>query len=129
MVMVMRVAGTMVSGWSVFGLGSSSPDKASSSASPSTASVYAETPATAASAATATASRARALQSASQPVEVVTTGGNSTSPGQASGRRTVVTHEQTQTSTNLPPLARQRARGIGSRFRTAPTPQIRQVSR
>ena len=119
MVMVFRVAGTMVAGWQVFGLASNDSKSATGGSSFS-------------------APQALGQQISSLPTSV---------PGQPARRAVTMpmafdaaTSPQTSTTTtsvirdgrviavqpvdgpsSLPPLARQRARGIGSRFRSPPS--------
>lgn len=120
MAMVLRVAGTMVAGWQVFGLGADRKDDA--------ATASAHTPAMVAGAAASTQPFAatggnRAAAVFVQGADSAAQAGASSSGSAASSRggRTVVTQISGGTSAPLPPLARQRARGIGSRF-AAPQP-------
>ncbi|MCB2078455.1 MAG: type IV secretion system protein [Novosphingobium sp.] len=125
MVMVMKVTATMVSAWSVFGLGSGKDGEGRAGYAAQQAPVvhsFAASPG--AQAQPVSAGRAALVAPASVHVtgEAGSGQGGSARPAE---RRTVVTHAPAAQATNHPPLARQRARGIGSRFR-APAAQPRQ---
>ena len=125
MSMVLRVAGTMVAAWQVFGLaaGETKGSQASFSAIPGATLPVQQFP-TMQQAASASSSRRAmvipadnaSLQSSATPSTTIIRNG-----------RTVSVPEIGATP-GLPPLARQRARGIGSRFR-APTNQAREMIR
>ena len=124
MAMVLKVSQSMVSGWQVFGLAASDSDTKGAAASGS--SNAAAQPA-AASAPSSSPRRMTAVAAAAAGSEFAS--GSSGGSGASHTRRTVTTTQVTaEPSSALPPLARQRARGIGSRFR-APAPQPRQMAR
>nr|WP_244959088.1 type IV secretion system protein [Novosphingobium marinum] len=115
MIMVIKVATAIVSGWQVFGLGEKPvTDRAAPPISTHTVTETAQGQSVAA-ASGGSAQRARALASASGPA--VETVQGQQGAVRTSERRTVVTHAAAPQSSSLPPIARQRARGIGSRFR------------
>lgn len=114
MIMAGRIGGTMVAGWTVFGLaGQAAAERAP--AVPVT--IAPQETAAAAAAAQAAASRERTIVApAAAP------GGGTPAPAAASHRETrVVTGAVPQFNPSLPPLPAQRARGVGSRFRAAPS--------
>jgi type IV secretion system protein VirB6 len=118
MAMVMKVSGTIVSAWQVFGLASDSRDDARSQrgdAPAPTAPLMAN--ATAASA----GSRSRTAVMMT-PSDASASGHPVNSPATARGGRTIVNHVQPGVASGLPPLAPKRARGIGSRFAAKPSP-------
>jgi type IV secretion system protein VirB6 len=123
MVMVMRVAGTMVAGWRIFGL--SSDGKATADA-PQTFLAASANPAIAAVTPVA-ASTSRRGAILMQTAAAGEGGAPAAVSGPSRGGRTVVNHVS-GAEPALPPLARQRARGIGSRFR-APQPRAREMMR
>lgn len=115
MSMILKVAGTMVAAWQVFGLaetGRDSRDGAPAVAPPAPA--PAVMPLLPASGAAALGGRAAALVPATS-VEVVSQGGAGAASGGSSGR-THITQVSNGSTAGLPPLPRSRARGIGSRF-------------
>jgi type IV secretion system protein VirB6 len=127
MSMVLRVAGTMVAGWQVFGLAAveNKSSQTSSSAMPAATQQSHQIPAMQQAASANNSRRSAAMvipqdnaqfQSPAPPSTTITRNG-----------RTFMTPAIDATS-GLPPLARQRARGIGSRFR-APTSQAREMIR
>lgn len=119
MAMVMKVSGTIVSAWQVFGLASDRQGEARSSSNASTASLPIAAPASAAPAATrARTAAVVTMASADSPAF----GHSASSPAAARGGRTVVNHVQSGASAGLPPIAPRRARGIGSRFAARPSP-------
>jgi len=123
MMMVMKVTATIVSGWQVFGLATDSrTDRASAPASVSVADAGAV--AAVASGASSARSRSGAMAAAMQPVVVEAAQSRATH----STSRTVVDRTGPMAAAGLPPIARTRARGIGSRFR-APQPRIREMLR
>lgn len=115
MSMVLKVAGTMVAAWQVFGLANT--DRDGRDASPAVAPpapAPAVMPLLPASGAAALGGRAAAMVPASS-VEVVQQGGaGAASSGSSS--RTHITQVSGGSTAGLPPLPRSRARGIGSRF-------------
>ncbi|EJL20758.1 type IV secretion system protein [Novosphingobium sp. AP12] len=118
MVMVVKVASTMVAGWQVFGLaGGSERESGRASSTQSAASAPASAPAPAASAYQGRASVISAAGAAAM-VEAPAQGGGSA--GRSSERRTVVTQV---VGGGIEPLRQgdsgPRAKGIGSRFRAS----------
>lgn len=117
MIMVVKVAGTMVAGWQVFGLGGSEREQGRAGSSQSLS------PAPAAAAATPIAS---AYQGRASVISAAGAAAMNEAPAQASGggrsadRRTVVTQV---VGGGIEPLRQgesaPRARGIGSRFRAS----------
>lgn len=119
MAMVMKVSGTMVSAWQVFGLASRNGDGARSGRS--AAAAVAAIPLATTSAVTA-AARSRTPVMVAPSVDTPASGGAAASPGPARGGRTIVNTIQPGAAAGLPPLAQRRARGIGSRFASRPSP-------
>ncbi|MET1755317.1 type IV secretion system protein [Novosphingobium sp. RD2P27] len=117
MVMVLKVAGTMVSGWQVFGLGKS--DRAERGAVLASQEAVLSQPymtGGAANGAGAASPRRAALAAAvGAPVEVIHSQGETT--GRSGERRTVVTQVSGGGIAPLGGSSVSRARGIGSRFR------------
>jgi type IV secretion system protein VirB6 len=107
--MVLRIAGTMVAGWQVFGLARGKRDGRDGVSAP-----LAAAPAPLLPAASVTATGRRAALLPAHSVEVLA------APAPegvgASGSRTHITQVAGPAPTGLPSLPRQRARGIGSRF-------------
>ena len=131
MTMVLKVVGSMVSGWQVFGLAapSDSPARAAADAVPPLASDGA-VGAVGMAAPAATPRRSAVMISAASGMasaDAASTG-NGTGQASAQGRRTFVT-QVTGAAPAASPLPRQRARGIGSRFaaqsRQAPREMMR----
>jgi len=116
MVMVMRVLGTIVGGWTVFGLaGSVEHSKAAPAGATAGSAMRADAaPATAANAPAATHSRKLALAAAAPAPEAP--GAAAVTIVQAHGSRTHLTHVSAPPASAAPP-PRHRPRGIGSRFR------------
>jgi type IV secretion system protein VirB6 len=119
MAMVMKVSGTIVSAWQVFGLASGSGDDARGGRgdAPAANPVLANPPAMLA----ATHSRTAPIVSAAS-ADAPASGGSASSPASTRGGRTVINHVQPGAASGLPPLAPRRARGIGSRFAARPSP-------
>lgn len=122
MALVLRVAGTMVAGWQVFGLatrdGSAAQDgprDVGSAANSDPQTISAPAPQTASGYARRSAAMVPATAYAAEPVSQ-TQGGFAA----AGSSRTTITHTAGATTPGLPPLPQQRARGIGSRFRAQP---------
>jgi type IV secretion system protein VirB6 len=120
MIIVLKVAGTMVSGWSVFGLAGSGASEAETRAAGAAAAAHASAALAApAGQARATApAPAREIRLAQAPLAANDAGG-----GEGSGERrgkVVATgaHAAASAATGSPPQSR--ARGIGSRFRAVP---------
>jgi len=117
MAMVLKVTGTMVAGWRVFGLAAKDDAPSRDSAPQVTSSPAPATGAAPQPLLPAQWRTGAALVPAATPIVTVET------PGSASGgqRTRTITHQVGGGSSSaLPPLPAQRARGVGSRFR-APT--------
>lgn len=120
MAMVMKVSGTIVSAWQVFGLASGSDDARgrggdAPASSPPLMANAAGMPAT-------TQSRTAPIVTAVS-ADATASHGPIASPATAHGGRTVINHVQSGAASGLPPIAPRRARGIGSRFATRPSPK------
>lgn len=127
MAMVLRVGGTVVSGWTVFGLGKDSdadraPPPAEAPAAPP-AQTYAVTAAGAASGASARARQAAAAASLAVEVHAAP----AAEPSRGASTRTVI-NQVSHSGSGLPSLPHNRGRGVGSRFR-APPRQVREMRR
>ena len=119
MAMMLKVAGTMVSAWQVFGLAGGEQGRDAAPAAPAAAAPAAIAPLVAGSAAIAAGGRAALVPPAS--VEVVA-GSGAAGGGAGSTSRTHITQVTGgAAAAGLPPLPRSRARGIGSRFATPQT--------
>jgi type IV secretion system protein VirB6 len=119
MVMVFKVAGTMVSGWQVFGLGKSDKGAAVASAAAQSA-VLAPAygaPAAATEAAAQSSRRAALAAAIGAPVEVIQSQGEN--GGRSGVRRTHVTQISGGGIAPLASGSAGRAKGIGSRFRAS----------
>jgi type IV secretion system protein VirB6 len=119
MIMVFKVAGTMVAGWTVFGLAGSAEAEADAKA------VTAARAAAATAPATAIAEQARAAAPApSREIRLARTApaaANDTGPAVPSARReTHLVAGMTASATQSANASLSRVRGIGSRFRAAP---------
>ena len=116
--MVLKVAGTLVSGWNVFGLaGAGSSGKSRADAGYAAAQTYAA-PAPAAPLLPAQ-SRTPAVSAASAAAMHESTHGGGSEAGRSGDRRTVVTQVTGGGVEPVGPSRDARARGIGSRFRSA----------
>lgn len=130
MAMVLKVAGSVVSGWQVFGLAKADPAESSDAAVAAAVSAGA---AAAAPAQPLPASSGSARRSALVAAPVMTADGvaapaSSSAPSRTS--RTVITQLATPSGAPaLPPLSNRRARGIGSRFRSQPSNPVREMIR
>jgi type IV secretion system protein VirB6 len=117
MILVMKVAGTMVSGWTVFGLaGKPAADRAD--AAPTAPSL-----AVTASAAGVAVDRARGGQAAARQIRLVpnaAAAANDQDSALAGRRETRVVGPQATSSPASSGQFQSRARGVGSRFRAAP---------
>jgi type IV secretion system protein VirB6 len=116
MVMVLKVAGTMVSGWQVFGLSKAERGERGGSAEAQAAFLPAATTPASAEAAGSSSRRAALAAAIGAPVEVIHSQGEG---GRSGERRTLVTQVS---GGGLEPLASgglSRAKGIGSRFRAS----------
>lgn len=120
MAMVLKVAGTMVSGWQIFGLAPASKrDRENGDSEPLTL----PAPAAQSIAAIAPQSSTRRPPLVIAPAEpaVAVESSSPGAPVRARTGRTVITHTAGAPSP-LPPLPARRARGIGSRFAARPNP-------
>jgi type IV secretion system protein VirB6 len=119
MLMVFKVAGTMVSGWQVFGLGKRDREATAASAALQAAALvpaYAA-PAAATEAAALSSRRAALTAAIGAPVEVMAAPGEG--GGRSGERRTHVTQISGGGIAPLAPGSASRAKGIGSRFRAS----------
>jgi type IV secretion system protein VirB6 len=118
MVMVFKVAGTMVSGWQVFGLArrDGSDVAASAAAQAAVLATPCGAPAAATEAAAMSSRRAALTAAIGAPVAVVQSQGEG---GRSGERRTHVTQISGGGIAPLAPGSASRAKGIGSRFRAS----------
>lgn len=129
MAMVLKVAGSVVSGWQVFGLAKADPAESSDAAVAAAVSAGAAAAPVTPLAAQSSSSRRPALVAA----PVMTADGaaapvSSSAPSRTS--RTVITQLAAPGGAPaLPPLSNRRARGIGSRFRSQPSNPVREMIR
>lgn len=126
MVMVLKVGGTVVGGWQVFGLGKR--EDTGRAPLPEVPPIPAPQAYAAgnSSAAAAVPSRARqAAVAAVLPAETATL--PPAEPSRGASTRTVI-NQVSRSGTDLPPLPQNRVRGVGSRFR-APPRQVREMRR
>lgn len=123
MVMVMKVAGTMVAGWRVFGL--AGKDESGGSAAPVPAAAATLSPPL--HEARAGFSRGAGLAAATVQAGSGTGGPTSSPPGTLRERSTVIAQAVSDVPA-LPPVQQRRARGIGSRF-AAPAARKREAFR
>jgi type IV secretion system protein VirB6 len=118
MVMVMKVTGTIVAGWQVFGLAAKSegsgPALAAAQAMPAALPVSQD-------AQTAMSRRSAIVAATVQPGATGSGGGSPAQPGTVRDRGVVVA-QAAGSAPALPPVPNRRARGIGSRF-AAPAPR------
>jgi type IV secretion system protein VirB6 len=128
MAMVLKVGGTVVGGWQVFGLGKGEDADRTVPLPEAPPAPLSQTYALAGTAtAGATSSRARqAAAAATLPVEVVAPPA-AAEPSRGASTRTIV-NQVSRTGSDLPPLPPARARGVGSRF-SAPPRQVREMRR
>ncbi|BBC71952.1 type VI secretion protein [Altererythrobacter sp. B11] len=121
MVMVLKVAGTMVAGWSVFGLAGSAADSADGRAS---AAPRPPAPAIAPLAPRAEQPRSGAAAAASRQIRVTASGmpmaANDSGPVGSTRRETTILAGSGPAAPGAAGAGPARARGIGSRFRAAP---------
>ena len=118
MSMVLKVTGTMVAGWSVFGLAGSAADGESRPVAAGSRSVAPSAAAPAPQAARA-ASPAPSRQIRTMPPLAVPPAANDAAPARSTHRETKV-FATAPADTAQPTAPVSRARGIGSRFRSAP---------
>lgn len=119
MVMVLKVAGTMVGGWTVFGL--AKPDRDSDRAPmPAPVAMPAAASVSAAQEAGNAIAAARRIDISAQPVGMVANDAAGAAQG-TSGQRTSVIHTAASGSGQVAPLTHgpSRTQGVGSRFRSA----------
>jgi len=125
--MVLKVCGSLVSGWRVFGLAANESDSAKSGAQSGTASApIVESRSVTPASATANSRRMPAAAFAA-PVTVETRSADGPAARLGNGTRTVI-NNHTATGSALPPRQSGRARGIGSRFQTQ-TRKVREIAR
>lgn len=124
MALVMKVATTMVSGWQVFGLANGPERSGHGSAAPALAP---QTAPAQADLRTPLSRRAGMVAASTRAGEPAASPGSGGQPGTVRERRTVIA-QAAGAPAGLPPLARQRARGIGSRF-AAPAARPREAIR
>lgn len=127
MAMVLKVGGTIVGGWQVFGLGKDKSEDRSPPLTEAPPAPISQAYGVSSQAVThAPPSRARqAAAAATLPVEIVAP--PAAEPSRGASTRTVI-NQVSRTSSDLPPLSPGRARGVGSRFR-APPRQVREMRR
>jgi type IV secretion system protein VirB6 len=124
--MVLKVVGSMVGGWRVFGLAQSEGSSSRPVSDPAAVTVNG---AAVAGSQQAAASSSRRALIAPMPAAVHIDAPAVSAPSFQGGRgSTMVTQISGSTAAPLPPVVRQRARGVGSRFRTPPR-QVREISR
>lgn len=121
--MVLKVAGTMVAAWQVFGLAGRSESRDGAPGTPALVHAPVASPLVATSAGMVAGGRAAAIVPPAT-VEVVQGPGSGSGGMSSSTSRTLVTQVSGGAQGGLPPLPRSRARGIGSRF-AAPQAQNR----
>jgi type IV secretion system protein VirB6 len=129
MAMVLKVCGSLVGGWQVFGLTGRDSDSAAppvQSNAPSASSVETRAPAAAPAAAPSRRLPAATFAAAGSVHEAARTHDAPTVRA-ANGSRTVI-HNQAGAAQPLPPRQGSRARGIGSRFHSH-TRKIREIAR
>ena len=114
MAMMLKVAGTMVSAWQVFGLAGRGGGRDDEAAAPASISVPAFAPLQPAAAVLANGGRGALVPAAS--VEVLAASGSASGGAGGGTSRTSITQISGGSQASLPPLPRSRARGIGSRF-------------
>ena len=123
MTMMLKVAGSMVAGWQVFGLATGHRDGADAPAPAAAAALPVSSYAAPAEAAAVRSARTGAAIAAASVAAADTAAGAATASGATSRTsRTVVTQMATGGLPALPPRREGRARGIGSRYRPASTP-------
>jgi type IV secretion system protein VirB6 len=122
MAMVLRVVGAMVAGWQVFGLAPQDGKDGRSGAGGGAAAQTAVQAGAAQQVSAASSARRPVVMMAAPDAASAPQGSGTSTPVMRGGRSVVA--PISNTAPGLPPLARQRARGIGSRFRSqaAPSP-------
>jgi type IV secretion system protein VirB6 len=126
MVLVMKVAGTMVSGWTVFGLARQPSAERAEAASP------APVRAIAASAAGVAVDQARVAAAPAPSRQIRMAGGaplaaNDSGPATAVRRETRLVGSGSSESAAASSQSQSRARGVGVRFRAAPVRRSEKV--
>lgn len=125
--MVLKVIGSMVAGWQVFGL--ARREIADAKPLPEASTVNVNSSALTAAQATTSAPSRRPLIAGAAVAPVMMAEASSAAPGSTHSSRTrTVVASTTGAAPPLPPLSPARARGVGSRFR-APPRQVREMSR
>jgi type IV secretion system protein VirB6 len=126
MAMVLKVGGTVVSGWQVFGLGKGEDADRAAALPEAPPAPVSQTYGASGAVSGATSSRARqAVAAAMLPVEVVAP--PPAEPSRGASTRTIV-NQVSHAGSDLPPLPPTRSRGVGSRF-SAPPRQVREMRR
>ena len=130
MVMVLKVMGTMVGGWTVFGLANRDNDKASDRApavapAPAAPAANAYNSANGSQPAASSAARRTAVVAATPPVAANDSGGG----GNAGGTRVTKVYATSSGNGQIgePSKAASRTSGLGSRFKSAPARQTEKV--
>lgn len=123
--MVLKVVGSMVDGWKVFGLAGRESDNGRPASDPAIVNVAGGTVADAQQSA---ASSSRRLVIAPTPAMLNVEAPSSSAPNSHVTRGATMVTQISGSAPSVPALARQRARGVGSRFRTPPR-QVREISR
>lgn len=126
MVMMLKVAGTMVSAWNVLGL--ASHESASHTAAAGAPVISQPAPATIEVAASPSRSSTVARASA-EPMMMASSSTHSSGAASQSRTQVVHTHSSTTPTSSATSLPRLRARGIGSRFASARTPMPKEMIR
>jgi type IV secretion system protein VirB6 len=125
MAMVLKVGGTVVSGWQVFGLGKGEDADRAAALPEAPPAPVSQTYGASGAVSGATSSRARqAAAAATLPVEVHAVPAE---PSRGASTRTIV-NQVSRAGSDLPPLPPTRSRGVGSRF-SAPPRQVREMRR
>lgn len=125
--MVLKVIGSMVAGWQVFGL--ARREIADAKPLPEASTVNVNSSASTAAQTTTSAPSRRPLIAGAAVAPVMMAEASSAAPGSTHSSRTrTVVASTTGAAPPLPPLSPARARGVGSRFR-APPRQVREMSR
>ncbi|MDG6077781.1 type IV secretion system protein [Erythrobacter litoralis] len=125
MILVLKVAGTMVAGWTVFGLAPSKEEKAAAAIAAAAGQAPAPPPSpqlTQAQAATQASANARRIDVSAMPVAMAANDGGMDGSGGGSGSRTTKVYATASGGGQVSPLngTPSRTQGIGSRFKAAP---------
>ena len=121
MIMVLKVAGAMVSGWTVFGLAGKPDSGIASPAALAAAALRAPFAAQVSAAMVPAAAAARSGLSSSREIRLAVPTPAANDPGTpVAARRDARIVAGAPSAATAPPASLSRARGVGSRFRTAP---------